>query len=314
MCDWEKPEASNAERMKRQRVQAVAKDHRSLRFLAAAIVAVTLGGGLLTHAQKAAETATRKMSFTRETSDDGQAQSTNRPTSQSAAASSDEGWHLVVSPYLWFPAVHGTIGARDDLASIHASAADLLSHFRFGLMGAADLSYKRLLAPIDMIWVRLGDDKALPGIGLGAITANVKASEFILTPKVGFRVLKLERLTIDALTGFRTWHLGQNLQFSPSRLGLQFQASQNWVDPLVGGRIQVARAPKMEVTIAGDVGGWGAGSQLDYQVVGLLGYKIKRKWRLQAGYRYLDVNYRSGGGVFDVAMSGVLFGVSINVK
>jgi hypothetical protein len=290
------------------------KENQSLRFLAVALVAAALSAGSLTYAQEAAETPARKLSFMGEATDDGQAQSAKQPTSQSAAASSDEGWHLVVSPYLWFPGVHGTIGARDNLVSIHASAADLLSHFRFGLMGAADLSYKRLLAPIEMMWVRLGDDKALPGIGLGAITANVKASEFILTPKIGFRVLKRERLTIDALTGFRTWHLGQNLQFSPSRLGLQFQGSQNWVDPLIGGRIQVALTTKMEVTIAGDVGGWGAGSQLDYQVVGLLGYKIKPKWTLQAGYRYLDVNYRSGGGVFDVAMSGVLFGVNINVK
>jgi hypothetical protein len=290
------------------------KDKQSLLFVAAAVLGVALSTSSMACAQEATETPADKQSLLSHATDDRQAATAKQPSSQSVAASSENEWHLVLSPYLWFPGVHGTIGARDELASIHASAADLLSHFRFGLMGAADLSYKRLLTPIDMIWVRLGDDKALPGLGLGAITANVKASEFILTPKIGFRVLKREKLTIDALTGFRTWHLGQNLQFSPSRLGLQFQGSQNWVDPLVGGRIHVALTPKMEVTIAGDVGGWGAGSQLDYQVVGLLGYKIKPKWTLQAGYRYLDVNYRSGGGVFDVAMSGVVFGVSINVK
>ena len=290
------------------------KDKQSLLFVAAAVLGVALSTSSMACAQEATETPADKQSLLSHATDDGQAATAKQPSSQSVAAPSENEWHLVLSPYLWFPGVHGTMGARDELASIHASAVDLLSHFRFGLLGAADLSYKRLLAPIDMIWVRLGDDKALPGLALGAITANVKASEFILTPKIGFRVLKREKLTIDALTGFRTWHLGQNLQFSPSRLGLQFQGSQNWVDPLVGGRIHVALTPKMEVTIAGDVGGWGAGSQLDYQVVGLLGYKIKPKWTLQAGYRYLDVNYRSGGGVFDVAMSGVVFGVSINVK
>jgi hypothetical protein len=290
-----------------------------LLLLTGVVVCAALSTSSMAYAQEATETAAGQQLLMSEGTDDEQAAAAKQPASQSAAtqsaaAASEDGWHVVLSPYLWFPGVHGTIGARDVVASIHASAADLLSHFRFGLAGAADLSYKRLLAPIDVMWVRLGDDKALPGLGLGAITANVKASEFILTPKIGFRVVKTEKLTIDALTGFRTWHLGQNLQFSPSRLGLQFQGSQNWVDPLVGGRIQVALTPKMEVTIAGDVGGWGAGSQLDYQVVGLVGYKIKPKWTLQAGYRYLDVNYRSGGGVFDVAVSGVLFGVSINVK
>jgi hypothetical protein len=52
---------------------------------------------------------------------------------------------------------------------------------------------------------------------------------------------------------------------------------------------------------------------MDYQVVGVLGYRIKPSWTLQAGYRYLYVNYRSGI-IFDVATSGVMFGVSINLK
>jgi hypothetical protein len=49
-------------------------------------------------------------------------------------------------------------------------------------------------------------------------------------------------------------------------------------------------------------------------VVGLLGYRIKPTWTLQAGYRYLDVNYRNGGTLIDLATSGAVFGVSITLK
>jgi hypothetical protein len=219
-----------------------------------------------------------------------------------------------LSPYLWLTGVHGTIGARGLDTSVHASAADLLSHFRFGLMGLVEPSYNRLVLPVDVMWVRLGDDSALPVNEVGATSANVKASEFILTPKVGYRVINREKLKIDALTGFRYWHFGENLQFSPSKLGLNFSDSQNWIDPLVGGRIQVALSPKIAVNLAGDVGGWGVGSQLDYQVVALLGYKIKPNLALQAGYRYLDVNYRNGGSVVDLALSGALLGATIDLK
>jgi hypothetical protein len=217
-----------------------------------------------------------------------------------------------VAPYLWLTGVRGTVGAFGHDVGVHASAGDLLSHFRFGLMGLVEADQKRLVLPLDIIWARLGDDKALPFPNLQETSADFKASEFILTPKIGYRVINQERLKVDALTGFRYWHLGQNLKFSPSRLGLDFSGSQNWVDPLVGGRILAALTPKVEATIAGDVGGWGVGSQLDYQVVGLLGYKLKPNLTLQTGYRYLDVNYRSKT-VFDVAMSGVLFGVSIKL-
>jgi hypothetical protein len=228
-----------------------------------------------------------------------------------ASSAADSGWHL--APYLWLPGVHGTIGALGRAANISASPGDLLSHFRFGLMGVVEVRYKRIVLPLDLMWVRLEDDKALP-LQLKTITANVKASEFILSPQIGFRLVDQKQLKIDALTGFRYWHLGQNLQFTPSALGLSFSQSQNWVDPLVGGHIQVALSPKIEAIIGGDVGGWGTGSQLDYQVVGVLGYRIKPALVLQAGYRYLDVNYRSGGDIFDVATSGVIFGATISLK
>jgi hypothetical protein len=237
------------------------------------------------------------------------------PNPAPASTAADEvGWHLVATPYLWFPGVHGTVGVGDRDASVHASPGDLLSHFRFGLMGTLEARYKRLVLPVDIVWVRLGDEKALPGPNLGSTTANVKVKEFILTPKIGFRIVNQEKLKIDALTGFRYWHLGQNLQFSPSILGLNISGSQNWVDPLVGGRIEAALSSKVVVNILGDVGGWGAGSQLDYQVVGILGYRIKPKWTLQAGYRYLDVNYRSGSSILDTATAGAVFGVSIALK
>jgi hypothetical protein len=222
-------------------------------------------------------------------------------------------WHFAVSPYLWLPGVHGTVGAQDHDVSVHASPGDLLSHFRFGLMGLVDTRYKRVVMPLDMMWVRLGDSRALP-LTDEAISANLKASEFILTPKIGYRLIDSQIVKIDALAGFRYWHFGQSLHLSSSDTTLRFSSSQNWVDPLVGGRITANLSPKVEVTIAGDVGGWGTGSQLEYQVVGALGYRIKPAVVLQVGYRYLDVDYRSGGSIIDMATSGVIIGATFTLK
>jgi hypothetical protein len=78
-------------------------------------------------------------------------------------------------------------------------------------------------------------------------------------------------------------HFGENLKFTPSALNLNFFGSQNWVDPLVGGRIQLALTEKIAITALGDVGGWGVGSQLEYQAGGLLGYRIKPNWTPRRG-------------------------------
>lgn len=229
----------------------------------------------------------------------------------------NNGWRLSVTPYLWLPGVHGRLGALGRDVNIHASPIDLLSHFRFGLMAAADARWQRLVVPVDFLWARLEDSRALPFPELAAITANVKAVMFVLTSKIGYRFADHERIKFDVVTGLRCWHIGQNLQFSPSILNLSSSASLNWVDPLVGTRIEVSLSRKFAVNFNGDVGGWSVGSQLDYQVAGLLIYKIRETMTLLAGYRYLNVNYRGVGAkavLFDTALSGIALGVTIGLK
>jgi hypothetical protein len=225
----------------------------------------------------------------------------------------DDGWHFSVSPYLWLPWIHGTLGVNGNDASFHATPDELISHFRFGLLGLVDTRYKRVVMPVDILWLRLGDDRALPNVG---ITANVKGTVFILSPKVGYRVIDTKMIKIDALAGLRYWYFGESLSFNPTPPNLKFSGSQDWVDPLVGGRILGNLSPKISIAIAGDVGGWGVGSQLDYQFGGFLGYRIKPAMALQAGYRYLAVNYSNGGGsrTADMIISGPLIGLTMTFK
>ncbi len=238
------------------------------------------------------------------------------PLPQASTPSADDAWHFAVSPYLWFAGVHGTaVGPKGNGLGFRASPSDLLSHFRLGLLAAAEVRRQRLVMSTDLLWMRLGDDKALPFPGLGATSANMTANVLLLTPKVGVRIIDQKMIKVDGLGGFRYWHFGESLHFNPSILGLNFSRSQNFVDPLVGGRIQMALSPKIVVNILGDVGGWGTGSQLEYQVGGFLGYRIKPAWTLQAGYRYLNLDYgTSRGGLFNLTLSGVLFGVTWNLK
>jgi hypothetical protein len=237
----------------------------------------------------------------------------NGAAAAAAPAAPEGDWHLTVSPYLWLPGVHGNIAnANGGEIPFSASAGDLLSHFRIGLMGVVEPRYKRIVMPLDIFWIRLGDDKALPHSPNQGVV-NLHMTEFFLTQKLGYRVIDSERVKIDALAGFRYWHFGERASFTANTLN--FTGSQNWVDPLVGGRITGILTPKVELTIGGDVGGWGAGSQIDYQVFGLLGYRIKPALALQAGYRYLYFDYRRASGAYlDNTTAGVVFGVSITLK
>ena len=233
------------------------------------------------------------------------------PQAAPASTAAESNWHLTIAPYLWVPWVYGSVGANGNNVHFYATPDELFSHFRFGLLGLVDTRYKRVVLPLDLIWLRLGDDRALPLSPTGTV-ANVKLDMFILTPKVGYRVIDTKMIKIDALAGFRYWHIGQNLQFTTNTLN--FSGSQNWVDPLVGGRILGNLSPKVEIAIGGDVGGWGTGSQLDYSVGGFLGYRIKPSVALQVGYRYMAVDYTNGNKLLDLIISGPLIGVTIALK
>jgi hypothetical protein len=228
--------------------------------------------------------------------------------------SAPEGWHFALSPYLWLSGIHGTVGVGGRDASVHAGFGDIISNLNLGLMAASELRHKRLLLLTDLMWIKLSEDKGLPENQLGEITAKSRVQNFMLGPEVGYRFIEQPRLNVDAFTGFRYWHLGSSLEFEPNLLGQKFSTSQNWVDPLLGARLQTPLSPKLRFTVLGDVGGFGAGSQLEWQVAGLLGYQLNKRFTLQAGYRYLDVNYRSGGFKYDVAMSGLLLGTTIHFK
>jgi hypothetical protein len=196
--------------------------------------------------------------------------------------------------------------------------SDLLSHARFAILGAVEARRNRIVTTGDILYMRLGANSAIPfPPALQATTANFTANIFILTPKVGYRLINQERFKADFLTGIRYWYFSQNVNFTPSRLGLNFSKSQNWVDPLVGGRIEGVLAPKVVVTVAGDVGGWGTGSQIEYQIFSALGYKLKPNMTLQAGYRYLYFDKNKSGSAnahADLALSGIVLGLTYTFK
>jgi hypothetical protein len=224
---------------------------------------------------------------------------------------SDQGWHVSISPYLWLPGLHGTIGALGHEASVHASFSDIFSNFSFALMSALEPRYNHIVMPLDFMWIKLSNDKALP-FDVGATSVKVKVNLDVLSQKIGYRVIEVEKFKVDAVAGFRYWHVGNTLNIQSSRNNPEFYASADWVDGVGGARIQAVLSPKLVLTITGDAGGGGANS--DYQVAGLIGWNFK-KFTLQTGWRYLTVNYRpSGGTICDVAISGLVLGATIPLK
>lgn len=229
--------------------------------------------------------------------------------------STNAGWHLEVSPYLWFAGAHGTVGAFGRNVSMHATPGDLLSHLDIGLMGSAEARHNRLLLNGDLMWIRLSDTRALPFPALSALSVDARVDELVWSSKVGYRVIDRNFIKADANVGARFWHLGEKLNFNPSLLGLSFNSSQNWADIVIGGRVHIPIWQKTDVSLLGDVGGWNATAKLDYQFAAILSYNPRPKWVLGAGYRYLFIDYRgSNASVASLVTSGALIGMTYRFR
>jgi len=239
---------------------------------------------------------------------------TNAP--QAKQTDPDDGWHFAVTPYIWFAGVHGEAGALGHEASVHADFSDIFNYLNIGAMGVFETRYKRVIMPVDFMWMKLSDEKGLP-ITDDVVSVKATMREIMLTPKIGYRIADGKKVKVDMLIGARYWHLNNELRAfaGGSQVGKSVSQSANWADAVAGGRIILALSPKAFIAFGGDAGGGSARS--DYQVAGILGYKISRKWDLLAGYRYLSINYRPNGKaqlVYDVNMPGLVLGATYNIK
>ena len=114
--------------------------------------------------------------------------------------------------------------------------------------------------------------------------------------------------------GVRYWHLGERFHFNPI-LYNGFTTSQDWADAVGGARLEMPISPKASIMVLGD-GGKGGATIEDYQIAGLLNYKIKKNLSLFGGWRYLDVNYRNNHNlaIYNMTVSGVGLGATFYFK
>ena len=84
------------------------------------------------------------------------------------------------------------------------------------------------------------------------------------------------------------------------------------MDPIFGlrGRYYVSRA--WFLNLYGDVGGFGAGSELSWQVLGGVGVQVSHWCDVELGYRALYFDYESGRTRQEITTHGPIIGAIIH--
>ena len=87
--------------------------------------------------------------------------------------------------------------------------------------------------------------------------------------------------------------------------------SESWVDPLIGSRFGIDLSVRWNLTAETNVGGFGVGSDLAWNVQGFVGYRTSlfgMPTTLAAGYRALHQDYDHDDFEWDVTMYGPVLG------
>jgi hypothetical protein len=80
---------------------------------------------------------------------------------------------------------------------------------------------------------------------------------------------------------------------------------QYWFDPIIGLRGQVNFTRWLYLAAQGDVGGFGAGSQIAWNVQAAFGINFSRNVFAELGYRYMYVDYENNGFLYNMNSYGL---------
>ena len=227
---------------------------------------------------------------------------------EAAAPNPNDGkWHLATIGYGFLAGAYGETAPRDPLppVDVDLSFGDVLKVFKLGFMGAAEARKDRLVLLGDLMWVHLKGSEGLTARDRNFAEVKIDAKTLAVTALGGYRVVDKGPVVVDLLAGGRLNGNKQAVDYIGTVLDLSASLSKTWIDPIVATRIHAPLGGKMGLSLYGDIGGFGIGSDLTWQGIATVNYQISRKITLGAGWRYFKINYDdSDGFLYNVAQSG----------
>jgi len=218
----------------------------------------------------------------------------------SAEDAPDGQWHFLVQPYAMFPNMKGETGIADlPTVSVDEDPQDIFDNLQMGAMLYLEARNDEWTFSSDVLFMDLGADVGhtdSTGI-VTSVDGNVDVSQ------TGWELAAMRRLTpwfelglgltynqidVDVDLGITT-PLGTNDRSA----GLE----ENWIDPTIVARVTLPINDEWFIQARGNLGGFGIGSDLMWQVMADVGYRPSDKWIFTFGYRVIDIDYENGSGL-----------------
>lgn len=222
-------------------------------------------------------------------------------------------WHFAIATYGWATALSGTSSVGNlpptDISVSLSDIPDLVSNLDAGIFATAEIGYRRWLAFSDLQYVKMTDAEATP-FGILATRQKLRSESLSWLFTGGYRVLDEPRWTVDALAGGRLYGMSSRISVSGGTLGTQGrERTETWLDPVIGAKARYHLAPSVGFTTWGFLGGFGVGSDINWDVLGVFTWSPWENVNLALGYRASGVDYETTGFTYDAVQQGPIVGL-----
>jgi hypothetical protein len=236
----------------------------------------------------------------------------------------DNKWRVDLNSWIWAMGIHGEVGARGRTANVSANFVDIVedSDNLFAIAGRLEIGYDRFAVFVDGLYADIGVDGATGPAGIADI--DVEIEQTLIDFGLMYRAFEWEpegsagrnprSLTFDAYAGGR--YSGIELKLSPAALS-DVSRSEDWIDPIIGGRFIIPMAEHWHMAINGDIGGFGVESDLTWSMTTVFCYDFTLfgfPSSLSAGYRAVAWDYTADSEAeftWDIIMHGVIIGFAM---
>lgn len=224
-------------------------------------------------------------------------------------------WSFDIVPYLWLATYDGSFdlpGVPAAIPRTQSTQADPFStHISAAAMLMAQVCYRDLGLYLDGAWLQLKTEGDVES-DLYSST-DIKSDIAYGTAALSYCLPPLGKLKADLLAGARVWYVANEIQFNPGMApGFTTNDSRIWTDPIVGARLRYDLTRHWYEVLLGDVGGFGVGANLSWNVFGGVGYRFTNWCSAALGYRYMHIDYEDGGFLMNANVQGFLLEVGFH--
>jgi hypothetical protein len=207
-------------------------------------------------------------------------------------------WTFDVTLYGLAPGMSGNVAVKGVPADLDIGFDKIWDNLHSAGMGTVRVGYDRWALSTDVIYMDLQATKGPFTVGL---------QQWMVLPALEYRVH--QQITVFAGAEYNriSAQLSGPRERNPS-------GTQDWWDPIVGAQLSQPLGYNFSLNVRGDIGGFGAASDLTYQAFPYIGWQFAKWGSLQLGYRWIYADYETGSGQdrfkYDVLTQGPQLGIT----